>query len=75
SKFQCSQTPPGVLPETSMYLASRWSIPDHSAFSRARNERSIRERFGWEAVGYASVVLGISHSIPDEFRELAEKEL
>jgi hypothetical protein len=28
-----------------------------------------------EAVGYASVVLGISHSIPDEFRELAEKEL
>jgi DNA polymerase IV len=35
----------------------------------------IRERFGWEAVGYASVVLGISHSIPDEFRELAEKEL
>jgi DNA polymerase IV len=35
----------------------------------------IRDRFGWEAVGYASVVLGISHSIPDEFRELAEKGL
>ena len=35
----------------------------------------IRDRFGWEAIGYASVVLGISHSIPDEFRELAEKEL
>jgi DNA polymerase-4 len=35
----------------------------------------IRERFGWEAVGYASVVLELSHSIPDEFRELAEKEL
>ena len=35
----------------------------------------IRERFGWEAVGYASVMLGISPSIPDEFRELAEKEL
>jgi ABC transporter substrate binding protein len=35
----------------------------------------IRQRFGREAVGYASVVLGISHSIPDEFRELAEKEL
>jgi DNA polymerase IV len=35
----------------------------------------IRDRFGWEAVGYASVVLGISQSIPDEFRELAEKEL
>jgi len=35
----------------------------------------IRDRFGWEAVGYASVQLGVSHSIPDEFRELAEKQL
>jgi DNA polymerase IV len=32
----------------------------------------IRDRFGWEAVGYASVVLELSHSIPDDFRELAE---
>jgi DNA polymerase IV len=35
----------------------------------------IRDRFGWEAVGYASVVLGASRSVPDEFRELAEREL
>jgi hypothetical protein len=28
-----------------------------------------------EAVGYASAVLGASRSVPDEFRELAEKEL
>jgi len=35
----------------------------------------IRNRFGWEAVGYASVVLGASRSVPDGFRELAEKEL
>src|SRR6266545_2009124 len=35
----------------------------------------IRDRFGWEAVGYASVVLGLSRSVPDEFRELAEKDL
>ena len=35
----------------------------------------IRDRFGWEAVGYASVVLGTSRSVPDEFRELAEKDL
>jgi DNA polymerase-4 len=35
----------------------------------------IRDRFGWDAVGYGSVVLGLSRSIPDEFRELAEKEL
>jgi DNA polymerase IV len=35
----------------------------------------IRSRFGWEAVGYGSVTLGLSRSVPDEFRELAEKEL
>ena len=35
----------------------------------------IRDRFGWDAVGYGSVVLGLSRSVPDEFRELAEKEL
>jgi DNA polymerase-4 len=36
---------------------------------------AIRERFGWEAAGYASVVLGDNRSVPDAFRELAEKEL
>ena len=35
----------------------------------------IRDRFGWEAIGYGSVALGISRSVPDAFRELAEKEL
>jgi DNA polymerase-4 len=35
----------------------------------------IRDRFGWDAIGYGSVALGISHSVPDEFRRLAEKEL
>ena len=35
----------------------------------------IRDRFGWEAVGYGSVALGPSRSVPDAFRELAEKEL
>jgi DNA polymerase IV len=35
----------------------------------------IRERFGWEAIGYGSVVLGLERSVPDEFRELAEQEL
>jgi len=34
----------------------------------------IRDRFGWEAVEYGSA-LGLSRSIPDEFRELAEKDL
>jgi DNA polymerase-4 len=36
---------------------------------------AIRERFGWDAVGYGSVMLGSSRSVPDEFRELAEKDL
>lgn len=35
----------------------------------------IRDRFGWDAIGYGSVVLGLSRSVPDAFRELAEKEL
>jgi DNA polymerase-4 len=35
----------------------------------------IRERFGWEAVGYASASLGAHRSVPDAFRELAEREL
>ena len=35
----------------------------------------IRDRFGWEAVGYGSVALEFSRSVPDESRELAEKEL
>jgi DNA polymerase-4 len=36
---------------------------------------AIRERFGWEAVGYGSAALGLQHSVPDAFRELAEREL
>jgi DNA polymerase-4 len=36
---------------------------------------TIRERFGWEAIGYGSVVLDFSRTVPDEFRVLAEQEL
>jgi DNA polymerase-4 len=36
---------------------------------------TIRDRFGWEAVGYASVALDRKRSVPDAFRELAEREL
>jgi DNA polymerase IV len=35
----------------------------------------IRERFGWEAVGYGSVALGFARSVPDDFRALAEHDL
>ena len=36
---------------------------------------TIRDRFGWDAVGYGSVALGISRSVPDAFRKLAERDL
>ena len=35
----------------------------------------IRDRFGWDAIGYGLVALGTSSSVPDEFRKLAEKKL
>jgi DNA polymerase-4 len=35
----------------------------------------IRARFGWGAVGYGSVALGLARSVPDDFRALAEHEL
>jgi DNA polymerase-4 len=35
----------------------------------------IRKRFGWEAIAYGSLAFGAFRSVPDEFRELAEKEL
>jgi DNA polymerase-4 len=36
---------------------------------------AIRDRFGWEAVRYASAALGAARAVPDDFRSLAEKEL
>jgi DNA polymerase-4 len=35
----------------------------------------IRDRFGWDAIGYGSAALGISRSVPDAFRKLAERDL
>jgi DNA polymerase-4 len=35
----------------------------------------IRDRFGWDAIGYGRAALGVFRSVPDAFRRLAEKEL
>ena len=35
---------------------------------------AVRERFGTAAVGYGAVVLGKRRLVPDEFRELAERD-
>jgi DNA polymerase IV len=47
--------------------AARWTA------DRALDK--IRGRFGREAAGYGSVALGVSRSVPDAFRELAERDL
>jgi DNA polymerase-4 len=46
------------------------------ALSRAdRAMDRIRERFGWSAIAYASAAKDATHSVPDDFRSLAEKTL
>jgi len=47
--------------------AARWSA------DRAMDK--IRNRFGWEAIGYGAVAFDKARSVPDAFRSLAEKEL
>jgi DNA polymerase-4 len=46
---------------------ARWTVD--------RAVDTIRGRFGWDAVGYGAVALEAFRSVPDEFRELAERNL
>ncbi len=47
--------------------AARWVLD--------RSVDRVREKYGRELVGYGSVALGQQRSVPDAFRELAEKDL
>jgi len=46
--------------------ATRWAID--------RSMDAVRRRFGRDAVGYTSVALSEFDAVPDEFRELAERD-
>ncbi len=50
----------------SVVEASRWGVD--------RCVDAIRDRFGRTAVGYAKVVLSAAERVPEEFRELAERD-
>jgi DNA polymerase-4 len=65
--------------ELPLGLADEGRLPgSRKGAARWRADRAvdaIRDRFGWEAVGYGSASLGAPRSVPDAFRELAEKQL
>ena len=60
------------LPDEKRRPGSRQGIARWSA-DRAMD--AIRERFGRDAIGYAAAALDRKRSVPDAFRELAEKDL
>src|SRR5882724_2683383 len=70
---------PDLQLELPLGLADEKSRPGSkkglARFGADRAIDRIRERFGRQAVGYGAVALEAQRSVPDAFRELAEKEL
>ena len=67
-----------LVDQASLQLELPFEIDEDIAAARFVVDHSIdevRRKFGRSAVAYGSVALGTHHSVPEEFRELAEKEL
>ncbi len=58
-----------------LQLELPFGLADEARWRADRAIDAVRDRFGWESIGYGSVMLETRPSIPDAFRELAEKEL
>jgi DNA polymerase-4 len=71
--------PPDMQLELPLGLADERQRPGaRQGIARWTADRAvdaIRARFGAEAIGYGSVVLGLRRTVPDAFRELAERRL
>jgi DNA polymerase-4 len=51
------------------------SMPGAARWLADRAVDAVRDRFGWRALRYGSTASGARSSVPDAFRQLAEKAL